>query len=59
MPSLVHIILEIGVFCLIDFMDDFNNIEIIYHEKFTLEIFTKADITIIHFINSFIMLTGS
>ncbi len=45
---------------LIDFIDDFNNIEIIYHEKSTLQMSVKPDITCnSYYMNSSVMLQGN
>ncbi|MGP1928349.1 MAG: hypothetical protein ACTS78_00795 [Arsenophonus sp. NC-WZS1-MAG3] len=44
-----------GIIPLIDFVNNLNNILIIYDEKFTLKVSVKLGIILIHYINSFIM----
>ncbi len=48
-----------GVFLLINFIDDFNNREMICHKKSTLTDISKPDITCVSYMNLFVILLGA
>ncbi len=55
---LMYMVLDmVVIILLIDFINNLNNILMIYHEKFILKVSQKLDIILIHYINSFIMVS--
>ncbi len=50
---------DAGHIILINFMDNLNNREMICNEKSIIQVSVKLDITLIHYMNSFVMVTNA